>query len=292
MGSGFVFRSKTRAGGQTARAELRLEPDLLLWAEMLRFTAYGVDGAVRVSHRALIPAVEAILPPGWEPTGAGTSPDVTFSLQMDEEDGATRVLVYVDTRRIAQTTELEAALRRLENAIDLRIALLAPRHLFIHAGAVLWRGRALILPGRSRSGKSTLIHALCERWADLLSDEFAVFDGDGNVHPYPRAIALRVGGSFRREVMPPHVANSGPHPPGLVAVVHYEATASVRHTPISRRAAMLHLLDNAVAARQRPEFSGMILTALTERVAAVSMTRGEAAEAAEYLLDILERETE
>src|SRR5205085_1489540 len=65
------------------------------------------------------------------------------------------------------------------------------KHVFIHAGVVAWRGRAIILPGRTMTGKSTLVQALVAAGARYYSDEYAVLDGRGKVLPYPRRMSLR-----------------------------------------------------------------------------------------------------
>ena len=48
------------------------------------------------------------------------------------------------------------------------------------------------LPGHSFSGKSTLVAALVRAGAVYYSDEFAVLDPDGFVHPYAKALSLDV----------------------------------------------------------------------------------------------------
>jgi hypothetical protein len=57
----------------------------------------------------------------------------------------------------------------------------------------LWRGvgRAVILPGRSMSGKTSLVAALVKAGATYFSDEYAVLDKLGMVHPYIKTLSLR-----------------------------------------------------------------------------------------------------
>ena len=58
---------------------------------------------------------------------------------------------------------------------------------FVHAGVVGWKGHAIVIPGRSRSGKTTLVAELVKAGAEYYSDEFAVLDAEGRVHPFPEA---------------------------------------------------------------------------------------------------------
>jgi hypothetical protein len=70
--------------------------------------------------------------------------------------------------------------------------------IYVHAGVVIWRGGAVVMPGRSYAGKSTLVHALVQAGAGYFSDEYAIIDQSGLVHPFPRPISLRDGKETRR----------------------------------------------------------------------------------------------
>jgi hypothetical protein len=49
-------------------------------------------------------------------------------------------------------------LERLRSALEIAIATHAPDRVFLHAGAVAdGEGRAVLLPGRSSAGKTTLV---------------------------------------------------------------------------------------------------------------------------------------
>jgi hypothetical protein len=62
----------------------------------------------------------------------------------------------------------------------------------VHAGAVAYRGRALILAGRSNYGKTTLTLGLLQRGAQVLSDEFAMIEPRTEcVLPYRRSLHVR-----------------------------------------------------------------------------------------------------
>ena len=67
----------------------------------------------------------------------------------------------------------------------------AKKLMFIHAGAVGWKGHAIVLPGDSFTGKSTLVAALVKNGAEYYSDDFAIVDAKGLVQAFPRAISMR-----------------------------------------------------------------------------------------------------
>lgn len=64
----------------------------------------------------------------------------------------------------------------------------------MHAGAVVYKGAALIVAGRSGQGKTTLVLGLLRRGLGLLSDEFAIADSVQQlILPYRRSLHIRPG---------------------------------------------------------------------------------------------------
>lgn len=64
----------------------------------------------------------------------------------------------------------------------------------IHAGALVDRGAAVVVAGRSGQGKTTLTLGLVQRGLGLLSDEFAVIDpASQRIMPYRRSLHIRPG---------------------------------------------------------------------------------------------------
>ena len=82
--------------------------------------------------------------------------------------------------------------------IDNTVAQRSRQMLFVHAGVVGWRGLAIVIPGRSHTGKSTLVAELVWRGAVYYSDEFAVLDDTGRVHPSRRPLVLATRDDCRR----------------------------------------------------------------------------------------------
>lgn len=142
---------------------------------------------------------------------------------------------------------------RLSSEVHLAIAAHAPNHVFVHAGAVSWRGRAIVIPGRSMAGKTTLVRALLALGASHLSDEYAVIDAGGLVHPYARPLSVR-GPNGRTRVAPGGLGpvEHEPCPVGLVVVTHFEAGAKWAPERQRSAAVVLPLVDNAVAAQLAP----------------------------------------
>jgi hypothetical protein len=274
--------------------------DRLGWAAGLTFTAYGVSVGVRVSDRSVLERVRALLPPGWKPAGKRTVRRL-YSLIVGgptSRPGVRRFnLLYSDAARLLRTHDLEEALAQLELNLELYVADRAPRRTFVHAGVVGWNGQAIVIPGDSFSGKSSLVRALVKAGASYYSDEFAVLDERGRVHPYPIPLTIRPA----RDGSPPMkyraeefggLAGIGPLPVGLVLITRYVSGTRFRPRPLSAGRAVLELLAHTLPARRRP---GRVLDALTQAVAQASVlrgTRGEAEETARQILgsDLLRRE--
>lgn len=179
---------------------------------------------------------------------------------------------------------LSTACNTLEGAIALHVAANAPRHVFIHAGVVVWRGRALLIPGRSMAGKSTLIRFLVRNGAHYYSDEYAVLTDAGRVLPYARRLSLRRARGGPRKVAlatPRAVARAV----GWVVGARYqEGEAGLALVALSVGQTALLLLDNAVAARISPSRVLPAVRAVASRAVGFSGARGEAELAARMLL--------
>lgn len=195
-------------------------------------------------------------------------------------------------RLAARSAAIDELADHLESQLALFVAEISPLRVFVHAGVVGWRGRAVVIPGRSFSGKSTLVAELIRRGARYYSDEYAVLDGRGRAHPYPRPLALRVDHPYRSRPMDPGSlggrAGRSPLPVGAVVCAPYRKGASCTFDEMSCGTAVLELLANAVGARRQPQ---RVLPALRATVAGSRCwrgARGESSEAADEILRLLD----
>jgi hypothetical protein len=198
-------------------------------------------------------------------------------------------ILYSGAARLVRAHDFDEVLRHLELDLELYIGDHARRRTFVHAGVVGWNGRAIVIPGRSFSGKSSLVKALVKAGADYYSDEFAVLDERGRAHPYPIPLAIRQdrdGGQpvkYRVEDLG-GVVGACPLPVGLVLFTRYVRGARFRPRPLSTGRAVLELLTHTLPARRRPE---RVLEALTQAVTQASVLRGPRGEAEETARQIL-----
>lgn len=200
-------------------------------------------------------------------------------------------LLIEGTTRIGEFRSASGAVESLLSHLELWVAEHARRFVFVHAGCAVINGRAIVVPGRSMSGKSSLTAALIRSGATYFSDEYAVLDALGRVRPYPRKLSIRSSnGAERMRISAADlggVTGRGTASVGLVAHLRFDAVGGWRTNEVSRGTAILALLDNAVPARSRPQAVLTALERLTANAVCISGTRGDADEAVHRLIDIL-----
>ena len=257
--------------------------DRLGWTVGISLTAYGVRVGIRVNRAELLPRIASLLPPGWKPVVSQIT-DRLYSLIVGNQ--GTRIrglnLLYVGARRLARTLDLDEALEALESDLQLYVAENAKRRLFVHAGVVAWKGSAIVIPGRTYSGKSTLVAAFIRAGATYYSDEYAALDERGRVHPYPRMLSLRqaVGDVSRTTVE----AGVRAVPVRFVVVTKYREGARWRPRALSQGEGVLRLLANTIPARSRPAAALSILRKAVSGAVILSGRRGEADEVVRLML--------
>jgi hypothetical protein len=197
-------------------------------------------------------------------------------------------LAYWNLLRFARSREFEGVLDAFESHVQLTVAEYAPRRIFVHAGVVGWNGRAILIPGLSHSGKTTLVDQLIRAGATYYSDEYAVIDERGRVHPYPRALGMRGPGSDQATKV--RAADIGakvglkPLRVGLVVSTDYKNGARWRPRQVTRGQGVLELMSHTVSARSQPELALRALPAALESARILKGVRGEAAEIVDSIL--------
>ena len=265
--------------------------DRLRWTAGLSVLSYGLRVGIRVTDPSVLARVRERLPPGWRATRSRRVQRL-FSVVVGGE-GARRGLrrlhlVYDDATRVARTASFDEALGALENSLGLYVAEWARRRLFVHAGVVAWRSHVIVIPGRSHSGKSRWVEALVKAGATYYSDEYAVLDETGRVHPFPVPLSRRDAANGPTRRIPHGEIGIRPGvrrlPIGLIAVSSYREGARWRPRQISAGQGALTLLANCVPARQRPFEALAVLSRAVATATVLKGRRGEAEEAARSLL--------
>jgi len=252
------------------------------WEVVIPIISYGVRFGVRVNRAAYLDRIFEHLPPGSKPSKSHVI-DRLYSFVIGKQKK-----LYNDGSEIARISNLTRLLDAFESEVQLYVAEYAPKRVFIHAGVVGWQGRAIVIPGRSYSGKTTLVAEFVRAGAIYYSDEYAVLDSNGNVHPYARPLGIRKTDAFEQTKYKVEtlggVAGKKPLPVGLVIVSKYKKGAKWRPQPLSAGQGTLALLENSVAIRRQPELTLSTLQKVVPNAQILKSVRGEASSVVEAVL--------
>jgi hypothetical protein len=176
-----------------------------------------------------------------------------------------------------------------EDDLKFLLAERSPRKVFLRAGVVGWRDRAIVIPGGPHSGKSTLVRALVGCGATYYSDEYAVIEGN-TVLPFPtRSANWTSPGTVLSYWMDELGKNSEPKalPIGLMLFAPYQAGAVFKPKLLPRGQSLLRMFKHAVASQRNPERVLRALEVVSKRCNGLEGVRGDAHTAASYLIDRL-----
>lgn len=149
------------------------DPGIDMRDAVFSLSAYGVPIEFRVPA-ALFAVLPSPIVPGAESDDRGLA-DAVLSVQVNRSaEGDITYEVTQNGTVVGMETSLQAAAYIVESWAQLTVATLAKGLVFVHAGVVGWRNRAIVIPRRSLSGKSTLVLALVEAGADYYPDEYAM----------------------------------------------------------------------------------------------------------------------
>lgn len=254
----------------------------------IAFTAFGVTLGLRSNDEALLARARESLPPGVVPAGGEVERWFTLLRSNTVGSEAARHRLLNKTDVVLESLRVSPILEALEDELRLAVASRTRSHVFVHAGVVAAEGAVLVLPGRSATGKTTLVRALLEAGAEYWSDEYAVFDEAGLVSPYPRRLSIRQGPNRRlREAQNGPLELRAARPMRLLVLTSFEAGATWQPRELSHGDAALGLLNHTLVARIRPEFALQVLANAVPYARALAGVRGEATTCAVEILRAL-----
>lgn len=146
-------------------AELLAALDAMRWHTGYVVTGYGVRIGVRVNRAALARQLQQRVTPGTRiaanPSGGPVSRIVSFVDGGSRSSADTpRYNVHANGGLVSRADDVTIIHDAYDTQLRVAFAEFSTRKLFIHAGVVGWRGRAIVIPGRSLAGKTTLTAAL------------------------------------------------------------------------------------------------------------------------------------
>lgn len=255
--------------------------------------SFGVRIGVRVNDADQLACIREHLLPRHS---LSTDPvvDHLYSIRMPKPQAWRGVrqftLVYSGHALVARTVERAEAFEAAESAIRFDVACSSTAFTFVHAGVVEWGGRAIVIPGSSFSGKSRLTEALVRAGAAYYSDEFAVFDRQGRVHPFPKPLSIRQPSGICRRIGLEELGDRigrWPIRVGLVVSCPYSAGASWQPRQTTPGEGALRLLEHTVRARMAPAESLRTLARVVEGASVLVGERDEASTIVGFLLEAI-----
>ena len=266
------------------------------WPYGFSVTCFGVRVCLRANDSDLLEKLRGLLPADARPYH-GAVVDHYFSAVLGGRVEGSRIrkfhLLYANHSTMFRGGKLDDLLGIFERRFRFLVALLAPKRIFVHAGVVGWKGRAIVIPGKSFSGKTTLVAALVRAGASYLSDEYAVLDTAGRVHPFRKPLSLRPDPAAPQVETPVEAlggrAARRSLPVGLVVMSTYRDGARWRPRTLTPGNGVLAMLDNTIPARSAPERAIASMQEVVLRAPVVKSSRGDAAEVAPRILRLLER---
>lgn len=266
--------------------------DGLVWAAGISFRAYGLRIGIRTNSAEVLRLMTRRLPITWKPSKSpivDTLYSVVKPRAQGKRTGKQFNVLYKGSETSARSTDLNEVLSELEIDLHSHVATATLQRMFLHAGVVGWNGKAIVIPGKNFSGKTSLVTAFLRAGATYYSDEFAVLDSRGRVHPYPWALHIREGlaqpKEFSAEMLGAH-AGTKPLPVGVVILSEYRRGAKWRPRRVTQGQAALAMLDRVMSIRHHPD---AMLPALGQMVSGATVLKGRRGEAKEVVESVLQK---
>lgn len=184
-----------------------------------------------------------------------------------------------------------------------RAAVASTPWLALHAAVVSRGTSAVVVPGRSGRGKTTLAACLLARGWDYVSDEaLALGWSDSQIHAYPRPLALSawaadllgVSGVAGADevIVRPRDLGARPVSGNALNVTHIVTLqrdeGRPRLEPLHRADALSELLQRGFTHRDQPALALRVIAALTAQSACWQLRLGDPREAADLITDQFE----
>lgn len=268
--------------------------DRMGWTSGIAFVCQGVKVGVRTNNSKILKRVEEVLPIGWKPA---PSPIVNYlySLFIGKDAPPPNFQrhhqLYYGKMRLIRTLKIDDVFSVLESRLRLTVGEFTKRRVFVHAGVVGWNGKAIVIPGSSHSGKTTLVKELLKAGATYYSDEYAVLDKKGFTHPYPKTLSVREKRNGKQTEYTAENFGSKvgkkPLPIAMVVVTDYKEGVRWRPSVLSAGKGALEMFSHTVSARRQPEFALSTINQVASQAIVLKGKRGDAKQTAEAILEML-----
>jgi hypothetical protein len=180
-----------------------------------------------------------------------------------------------------------------DSLVRLLVADFTTSRVFVHAGVVGWRGKAIVMPGDSYFGKTTFVAELVKCGAEYYSDEYAVIDPDGLVHPFARKLTMRTDGRHIIESAADVEDFGGrkgidPIPVSCVFFTKYVPESDPDYQFMSTGQGIVEIVGQTIAIRRNAEFAIKVLKNAFSNAIIVKSPRTDATQFARDFLEFVD----
>src|ERR1700733_3548540 len=265
--------------------------DRLGWTVGRAVASQGVRVGIRANRVDALERVAEQLPEGWKPARSRIV-DMMYSISSHQNLPNSRVqrfnLLFGGAQRLARTMDFEELLAAFNHDLHVPVAATARKRMFFQAGVVGWKGQAILAPGADSSGKTRLVRALVEAGATYYSNEFAVLDPEGQVHPYAVSMEIESDDAGRPKIVPVRTmgwpVGKKPLPIGVIVLSQYKQGAVFNPARATPGEAVLTFLANCFSPLREPDATLSLLAGVASGATVLKGVRGEAREAVDAIL--------
>ena len=181
-----------------------------------------------------------------------------------------------------------------DTRVRLLVAEYAVGYVFMHAGVVGWRGKAIVFPGDSYSGKTTLVAEFVKRGALYYSDEYAVIDTNGLIHAFPRKLSIRDKTGIQRksdmavELLGGKIGVDALHP-SLVLLTRFRPWARWNPILLTSGVGVMKMMPHAIPLRINSKFTLSLLNNVAENAIIAESLRSNSKNCVNKIIDFVDK---
>ena len=256
------------------------------------FQSYGVKVTIESNRREMLDEAERIARAsllGNLKVLRSKNADIVFRL---DQHGPQSYRMYLNGEPTSAGRSRFKFLKFFDAVLRATVGEYAPDLVFLHAGVVGWRGKAIMMPADSFKGKSTITAELVRRGAAYYSDDFAILDKQGRIHAFPRTISMRDENYRPFDLHPESIGgkrSEKPIPVGVVLFTEYKPRAKWKPRISTAGQGVLEMIPYALSVRRNPEFCLQVLNLVAGRAIIASSPRGTAQEFSQMILDFVDK---
>ncbi|MBL8181223.1 MAG: hypothetical protein JNL64_06380 [Blastocatellia bacterium] len=181
-----------------------------------------------------------------------------------------------------------------DTCVRILVAEFAEGFVFLHCGVVEWNGKSILFPGDSFTGKTTIVAEFVKRGAVYYSDEYAIVDREGLVHPFARPLSIRHRTDLSIRFDTPaetlgSTVGAEPIPIDFIFLLNYRKNAHFRPRSLSLGEGVMQLMPQAIPLRVNPKFTLLLLNKICERAKVFRSNRGNSKFAVNKIIDLIDK---